>query len=242
MHSYADAEYERGLYRDYVEAREMKLAHFRSRMDSVSARIPKGRLLDVGCSCGYFLEVAVEHGYEVRGLEFSESAIAAAVANVRGRIVRAGTNQLRGEYESSYDVITAFDIIEHLEDPRQFLGETARLLRPNGALVISTPDAEHMLRYLMASRWPMLQPMQHLTIFSRRALQIALVEAGFGQIVLAPAHKLLSFDYLISQVRTLNPGIHSVLRAATKVMPRHAMSKYRQLNIGELLVIAKKLD
>src|SRR5581483_1544562 len=76
MVSYADAEYEHGLYREYVDAREMKLDHFRHRLKQLSSRIRKGRLLDVGCACGYFMEVGASAGFDVYGLEFSKAAIA----------------------------------------------------------------------------------------------------------------------------------------------------------------------
>src|SRR5437764_724210 len=78
MIGYVDAEYEDGRYGAYVAAREMKLDHFRWRMRTIRPHLKPGRLLDVGCSCGYFLEVAQSQGYDVHGLEFSASAIAAA--------------------------------------------------------------------------------------------------------------------------------------------------------------------
>lgn len=65
MISYADTEYEAGVYREYVEAREMKLQHFRRRLERLLPRVHRGRLLDIGCSCGYFMEVAAASGFEV---------------------------------------------------------------------------------------------------------------------------------------------------------------------------------
>src|SRR5215831_13874986 len=185
MVSYADTEYEGGLYREYVEARDMKLDHFRTRMKRLSSRVRKGRLLDVGCSCGYFLEVAAAAGFDVYGLEFSKAAIRAANPSIRSRILCSGIESLNSEGE--YDLITAFDLIEHLGRPKEFLRKSKQLLAPGGILALATPDAEHLLRYVMRSRWPMLQPMQHLTIFSHCALRIALEEAGFTQVSIEPA-------------------------------------------------------
>src|SRR5215472_12701945 len=78
MVSYANTEYEDGVYKDYVEAREMKLEHFRRRLERLLPRVRRGWLLDIGCSCGYFMEVAAASGFEVEGLEFSHAAISAA--------------------------------------------------------------------------------------------------------------------------------------------------------------------
>jgi len=242
MLGYAEAEYEDGgLYNEYVEAREMKLAHFTARMDLMRPRVRKGALLDVGCSCGYFLEVAARDGFEVQGLEFSKNAIAAAADSVRSRILRASVDDLDQQHDARYDVITAFDIIEHLERPREFLRSARRLLRPGGSIVISTPDADHWLRPVMGSRWPMLQPMQHLTIFSRRSLALALEAAGFQVDLVDTAHKTLSYDYLINQLPSLNPVLFTVMRGATRVVPSGIMRKYRQVNIGEVLAVATKV-
>jgi SAM-dependent methyltransferase len=238
MVSYVDTEYEGGLYRQYVEAREMKLDHFRSRLERLLPHVKKGRLLDVGCACGYFLEVAAECGYEVQGLEFSKAAIAAASPAMRPKIIPASIDTLSsGE---RYDLITAFDLIEHLQQPKALLRKAHDLLNIGGNVVIATPDAEHVLRSVMRSRWPMLQPMQHLTIFSRRAMRIALEEAGFTEIRFEPAFKTLTYEYLVGQLKTLTPLLYTGFRLLGRVLPVRTMRKYRRVNIGEFMAIATR--
>jgi SAM-dependent methyltransferase len=240
MISYVNTQYEKGHYSDYVMAREMKLDHFRWRMDRMRPYLKPGRLLDVGCSCGYFLEVAAGEGYEIAGLEFSSSAIATADVSVRPCIRQASVEELSQQQGSRYDAVTAFDLIEHLDQPRDFLAAVHSLLSPGGTLALSTPDVRHWLRYLMRSRWPMLQPMQHLTLFSAKSLRCALEAAGFEVALSEAAHKTVSFAYLIDQIRDLNPAVSAGLRTIGKVMPRSTMSRYHHINIGELLVIARK--
>jgi 2-polyprenyl-3-methyl-5-hydroxy-6-metoxy-1,4-benzoquinol methylase len=243
MHSYADTEYESGgVYREYVQAREMKIEHFRQRLLSIGGRIGKGKLLDVGCSCGYFMEVAATEGYDVAGLEFSENAVAAAAEHIRPRILNASVEQISAEQKSSYDVVSAFDIIEHLEQPLTFLAHVRSVLKPGGRLVIATPDAGHWLRYLMGARWPMLQPMQHLSLFSAKSMQLALQNAGFAKIVVEPAYKVISGTYLIRQLSAPNPMLYRVLSGTSRVMPRAAMNTWRKVNIGEILAIAERAD
>ncbi len=75
MSTWADAEYTSGAYHDYVAARPMKLRHFEQRLDDIGDVVRPGRLLDVGCSCGYFTEVAAMRGFDFHGVEFSSSAI-----------------------------------------------------------------------------------------------------------------------------------------------------------------------
>jgi SAM-dependent methyltransferase len=236
--SYAETEYQGGLYSDYVRAREMKLEHFRQRLAQVGPDPRPGRLLDIGCSCGYFMEVAQASGYAVQGLEFSKSAIAAAADSVRPHIECAHVEELANAGGERFDLITAFDIIEHLTDPMALLCQARRLLAPKARLVISTPDAGHWLRPIMGSRWPMLQPMQHVSLFSGPALKLALERAGYCQITVGPAYKVLSWDYLIGQLRTLNPVVHSMAGLGAKALPTSVATRWRAVNIGEILAIA----
>lgn len=239
MVDYVDTEYERGLYREYVEAREMKLDHFADRLRRISPALPRGgALLDVGCSCGYFLETAARHGYDVHGVEFSKTAISAADPSVRSRIIQGSLEELPLDHRSHYDVITAFDLIEHLDQPKQFLARASELLKPGGKLVLSTPDAGHFLRYVMGSRWPMLQPMQHLSIFSDKTLRVALHETGYTEVRVETAYKTISYEYLFNQLRLLMPLTYSAARVASVLLPSRFMRKYRRVNIGELLAIA----
>ena len=238
MREWADAEYTAGAYHDYVAARPMKIRHFEERLADVGDRLKPGRLLDIGCSCGYFLEVAASRGFDVQGVEFSRSAIAAASPAVRDRIFEGTLDSL--PVDGLFDVASAFDLIEHVPDPNGFLRRCATLLKPGGTILISTPDTRHFLRFLMGSRWPMLQPMQHLSLFSGRSLERALRDAGFGEVTVRTAYKTLSIDYLINQIKPLNPVLSGTLDTLTRVVPASALRKYRRINIGEILAVGRR--
>jgi 2-polyprenyl-3-methyl-5-hydroxy-6-metoxy-1,4-benzoquinol methylase len=240
MQAYADEQYASGLYRDYVEARPMKLMHFRRRLESLQPLLQTGRLLDIGCSCGYFMEVAAERGYDVHGVEFSSTAISAAADTVRPRILQGMLEDMPHNQKGTFDVVSAFDLIEHIDQPTPFLRSVAEFLRPGGKVVICTPDSEHFLRYVMGSRWPMLQPMQHLSIFSRRSLRTALEQSGFTDVRMGTAYKTLSAAYLVDQIRTLNPVLSKAMRACLSVVPSSAVTAYRQVNIGEIFAVATR--
>jgi 2-polyprenyl-3-methyl-5-hydroxy-6-metoxy-1,4-benzoquinol methylase len=238
MAAWADEEYTSGAYHDYVAARPMKIRHFEERLSDIGDRVKPGRLLDVGCSCGYFLEVAASRGFAVQGIEFSRSAIAAADAKIRSQIFEGTLETMPSN--GLFDVASAFDLIEHVHDPRGFLRRCAEVLKPGGVLLISTPDTGHFLRPLMRSRWPMLQPMQHLFLFSRQALESALRAEGFTDVFIDTAYKTLSVDYLINQIKPLNPWLSGSMGALTRVVPRSVLEKYRRINIGEILAVARR--
>ena len=241
MVRYADTQYREGVYRDYVRAREMKHEHFRARLEEFGRRFPPpGRLLDLGCSCGYFLDVALERGYDAYGVEFSEEAIAAAQPGTRERIRRGNVNEAASDHPAEYGIVTAFDIIEHVEDPVTFLEEIAGMLVPGGGVVLTTPDTGHALRYLMGKRWPMLQPMQHTTLMSRLGVRIALERAGFQEVVVTTARKTLTLEYLFEQVRDHNPALHAAYSVTRRLLPTAVRSQPVRINIGELLAVAVK--
>ncbi len=216
------------------EPRRARLGEFATRFP------PPGRLLDLGCSCGYFLDVALESGYDAYGVEFSEEAIAAAQPATRQRIRRANVNDAGGDHPHEYDVVTAFDIIEHVEDPIAFLVEIAGMLVPGGGVVLSTPDTGHVLRYVMGTRWPMLQPMQHTTLMSRLGLRIALERAGFQQVVVTTARKTLTLEYLVEQLRDHNPALHAAYTMTRRIVPGAVRTYPLRINIGEQMAVAVK--
>jgi 2-polyprenyl-3-methyl-5-hydroxy-6-metoxy-1,4-benzoquinol methylase len=238
MMTWANKEYRSGVYREYVAARLMKIRHFEDRLSDIGDRITPGRLLDVGCSCGYFMEVAASRGFDVQGVEFSRSAIAAASAAVRPRILEGTLDEL--PLNGMFDVVSAFDLLEHVHDPRALLRRCAAVLRPGGALIVSTPDAGHFLRHVMRSRWPMLQPMQHLFLFSRRALAAVLRAEGFDEVRVDTAYKTINVEYLINQIKPLNPVLGVTLDKLAQAVPGSILRRNRRINIGEILAVARR--
>jgi 2-polyprenyl-3-methyl-5-hydroxy-6-metoxy-1,4-benzoquinol methylase len=242
MNEYADNEYAMGAYKDYAEARSLKIATALPRLAEIKALTKAKRLLDVGCGPGFFLEAAIEHGFDGHGVEFSDVAISRARPGTRARISHGDVNALRKHQLTVFDVVTAFDIIEHLHDPRTFLKEIWAILAPGGVLALSTPDTGHFLRYLMGSRWPMLQPMQHTFLFSKRSVADLLEDCGFVNVKVGATRKALTIDYLGGQLAVTNPFIHHLYRSLRSVLPQQMRGKPFEVNIGELIAYARKPD
>jgi 2-polyprenyl-3-methyl-5-hydroxy-6-metoxy-1,4-benzoquinol methylase len=239
MAAFVEAEYEAGAYRDYVAARELKLATARQRLALIAPHVGGNRLLDVGCAAGFFIEAALDAGYEPIGIELSTVAISMAAPRVQPLIVHGDVNTLIAQ-QQDFDIVSAFDIIEHTQDPRSFVADIARALRPGGLLVISTPDTGHWLRPLMGAAWPMLQPDQHTYLFSRGAMQELLQSEGFETLIVRTAYKVLTIEYLFGQLRQTNPLLARWLDRAKSLIPRGTRQAERAINIGEMFVCARK--
>jgi hypothetical protein len=92
----------------------------------------------------------------------------------------------------------------------------------------------------MQSRWPMLQPMQHLFLFSRRALATMLRTEGFVDVSVDTAYKTINVEYLIDQIKPLNPLLSATLGTLTHAVPGSLLRRHRRINIGEILAVARR--
>lgn len=138
-----------------------------------------GRVLDIGAGPGFFVEEAIKGGWDAEGLEAAQWAVDEYAKRTKTNRIRHGTTDALSDYPAStYDVITAFDVIEHLVDPFTFLSDCARLLRPEGMLVITTPRFDSLAARMLGARWHCMIP-AHLHYFSRPSMHAALHGAGF---------------------------------------------------------------
>ena len=103
-----------------------------------SVKGPALRWLDVGCAYGYLLKEAVDKGISAYGVDISAFALE-QVPEIRSRLVQGLANDLPFPNEF-FDVVTAFDLVEHLPVPETGLAEMARVLKGGGVLLFSTPD------------------------------------------------------------------------------------------------------
>jgi 2-polyprenyl-3-methyl-5-hydroxy-6-metoxy-1,4-benzoquinol methylase len=148
-------------------------------------RIPKGRILDLGCGNGIFLSEAKSFGYEVMGVDISPLAV--HICKERGVPCEAGDfTTLR--FDKLFDFVTMWDVIEHLLKPRAFIDRSIELLRPGGYIVIKTPHISALtfdmiamsavrIRELLTAVF--LQMPAHLHFFTEKSLEQLLGSAGY---------------------------------------------------------------
>jgi len=161
----------------YVEEEEGRVATFSDSLAHVRRFAPSGRLLDVGCHVGTFIELAQDAGFEVAGVEPSRWAAKRAEARVDGP-VHVGVVEDAPLPEGAYDVVTMWDVIEHLPDPASTLRAVHSALRPGGVFAVTTMDVEALFPRVAGRFWPWYMQM-HLVYFSRRTLGELLRSCGF---------------------------------------------------------------
>ena len=142
-----------------------------------------GRLLDIGCSTGSFLlEMRNLPGWDLTGVEINSSA--AEIAMEQGLNVKIGTLEEAKFPDSAFDVVTLWDVLEHLHDPTATLEEISRILNPDGIVVLRVPNLDSWDARFFGRCWNGLDPPRHLFVFRPQILKELLKRAGFNKIFL----------------------------------------------------------
>ena len=150
----------------------------RSRVRAVTRLATEGRLLDVGCGSGGFLrEMSRLDGWQVSGIEIS-SQMARFAREQLGLEVSQGTLEDARLPAGTFDVVTMWDVLEHVHDPQETLRYVERILKPGGWLLVSTPNADSVDARLFGRYWIGLDMPRHLYVFSRETLEATLRKAG----------------------------------------------------------------
>lgn len=125
----------------------MWLDYFGRRLDEVERLQAAGRLLDIGCGPGYFVEVATRCGWEAVGLETSAQQAQYAQTTL-GLNVMACTPEQAGFPPGYFNVVAMYNVIEHVPNPRALLEQVHTVLRDGGLLVIQTPNQDSLVSLL----------------------------------------------------------------------------------------------
>jgi 2-polyprenyl-3-methyl-5-hydroxy-6-metoxy-1,4-benzoquinol methylase len=233
-------------YDDYVGERPNLARTFDRRVRNIERALGRrgGRLLDIGCATGFFLDVARSRGFEVQGVEIS--AYAAGVARQElGLDVHLGPLRSFPRPEQAFDVITLWDVIEHSLGPLEDLRQVASLLRPGGLLVLATPDVESWPARLYGRRWIGIKEHEHFFYFSRPTISRCLEETGFSALRFGTIGKYVSMGFFIKRIGHYYPwlaqrlmalaGASRLLDRSVYVDPRDLMIVYARRNeVGSL--------
>ena len=147
---------------DYLSPITIKRYH--ELLDKMEVFRKTNRILDVGCGIGYFLEVAIERGWEVYGTEYTDKALEICS--------KKGINMMQGKLDSAnyeqefFDVITSFEVIEHINNPNQEIQHFQRILRKGGLVYITTPNFNSLLRYRLKEQYNVITYPEHLSYYT----------------------------------------------------------------------------
>jgi SAM-dependent methyltransferase len=173
--AYFEGESEQG-YLNYADMQKALRPHFQRRLQVIETRLGlRGKILDVGCAAGYFLEEARQRGWQICGMELSQE-----MAHNAEQLLQVPIHtELATVPDRDFAAITLWEVIEHLPDPIDTLRQLRDRLRPGGVLMLSTPNNGHWQALRAKEQWVGYRPPSHLQYFTRETLGDALRRAGF---------------------------------------------------------------
>jgi 2-polyprenyl-3-methyl-5-hydroxy-6-metoxy-1,4-benzoquinol methylase len=151
----------------------------RRRVRMIERFVAKGRVLDIGCGRGITLSQLKGDGWEVSGMEISETA-ATHARSLLGNTIFVGDIFAAPWPADSFDVINIWHVLEHLPDPEGVLATSRTLLRPGGLLVVAVPNFESLQARFAGRQWFHLDVPRHYWHFGEKNLRALLEKKGFA--------------------------------------------------------------
>lgn len=196
-----------------------------------------GRLLEVGFGGGRFLNRIRGAGWQVEGIDFDPAATARARDSFGLNVQTAELASMQYP-DKQFDAIVMSHTIEHLPDPRATLVECHRILKADGRLVISTPNADGLAHALYGSDWRGLEPPRHLQIFSLTSLRELLVQIGFEiEHALTLSSDATGIHYVSEKAKY---GHSSVIRSFQRRQEEYAAAQQGRAAGQDLLIVAHR--
>jgi hypothetical protein len=163
-------------YADYEGSGEELRHEFRRILDALRKHVSSGKLIEIGCALGFFLEEA-RASFTTCGVEISDHA--RAVCKSKGLDVeREVTPELLASH-GPFDAAVMLDVLEHMQDPGETLDALHAKMRPGAQLLVTTGDYGSLLARAMGKRWRLMTPPQHLWFFSPATVTALLARHGF---------------------------------------------------------------
>lgn len=172
-----DEQYDSSYFDLYRRRHEFRLKRGDARLRRIELLREPGRLLDIGCSLGYFVEAANARGWQASGVEISPYA--AEEARGLGLNVRTGVLEDSNYPDGAFDCVTMWDVLEHVPDPTKHMLEVRRVLSDSGMVVVGTPNLGHILFKTKRERWRHLKPREHIYYFGKSSITSLLRKTGF---------------------------------------------------------------
>lgn len=202
-------------YENYQKDKELIIKTSYLRLNQIEKYKPdKGKLLDVGCAMGFFLEAAQERGWDIYGIDVSPAATSVVKKQLDGRVF-TGTLEEIPFPRHNLDVITMWDVIEHVSDPKKLLQQARILLKNDGVLVLTTPNSRSLWAKLMKDKWIGYKD-EHFFYFNRKNLKLLLEQTGFSIKAVKAAGKFIQLQMFIKRISLYSPLLASLMQKISK--------------------------
>jgi 2-polyprenyl-3-methyl-5-hydroxy-6-metoxy-1,4-benzoquinol methylase len=135
------------------------------------------KILDIGCGSGYFLQEAKAKGWEVYGTEYTDEAM--SIGQNKGINMQKGVLNPGNYSEGMFDVITSFEVIEHINNPKEEVGNIYKILRKGGLVYLTTPNFNALERFYLKGNYTVIDYPEHLSYYTAKTLNYLFTNNGF---------------------------------------------------------------
>ena len=195
----------------------------------------KGKMLDVGCNVGTFLEVAKESGWDCFGIDVNKGV--ADDCAKRGIKFFATTIEKAKFKKEFFDVVILNDVLEHVHKPVKFMQSVCKLLKKGGIVFLVTPNIKSLTAKVLRKRWHHLKPDEHLTYFSLNTLKVLLKKQKLDILLWKHVSRDRSFGIIFNKAASFGfaPDLN-------RFIPKDLQRITFPLNtFDELCIVAKKV-
>lgn len=242
IHPFPSEEVLKALYEEmedtvYLEEEETRRQEALRGLFLIEKYAPRGRLLDVGCFSGLFLDVARKRGWEVVGVEPSAWARKIAQERFSLQVVQGALRDAKFS-DSSFDVVAFIDTLEHLRDPKGTLMEARRILKEGGVLYLTTPDIDSAMSRLLGDVWWGLRQ-EHIVYFSKKSLSSLLKVTGFQILSQRSFQHTFRIGGAVRRLKGISPFLYRMADPLVRFF-RLARGSFKVTFFDQIELVAKK--
>jgi len=187
-----DAEYSKYGRNDYLSP--VTITRYNELLDGMEPYRKTNRLIDVGCGIGYFLEVAKQRGWDVYGTEFTDNAV--DICRKKGIKMQQGVFDPKNYEAGSFDIVTSFEVMEHINNPSIEVENFRKVLRVGGLVYLTTPNFNGLARNIAKSNWNIVHYPEHLSYYTPKTIARLMKAHGFK------TKKILTTGVSVTRIKT----------------------------------------
>ena len=223
----------------YINTKKDDKKTFERRLNLIQKYKKQGKLLDIGCSIGTFLDIARKNGWDTFGIDLSKASIDYCTKELKLNVKQGKLEDIKFP-SNSFDVVIMSDLLEHVPNPMATLKEANRILKKDGLLFITTPNIGSTTARLMKTRWVHLKPREHIYYFTPKTIEKALSKTGFKLINCKSLGRVRNLKTITDALKSYNIFLYKT----AKLLIRDNLAKKISFTLNpydELGVFAKKL-
>ncbi|NRA12997.1 MAG: class I SAM-dependent methyltransferase [Crocinitomicaceae bacterium] len=222
LNEYYSNNYERTSYLSPIT-----ICRYHEILDQFEPLKKTGNILDVGAGYGFFLEIARQRGWNVYGTELTNEAV--NYCTEKGLTMFKGELQNIDFGELEFDVVLFIEVIEHLNNPVDYLTKTNEILRHGGMIYLTTPNFNSYLRYRLKENYNVIEYPNHLGYFTKKTLNKLFTENGFRTL------NIRTTGYSLTRLRTSKGKSDQkfVSETSDDEMVRYRIERNKTLRLGK---------